>query len=154
MKPYLIIILCAIFIPSTVVLTRDQVLQYDKYKAKYRWMNPRLYSRIVEESVRQREDYRLIFAIIDAESNGKRTAVSCAGAMGYLQVMPSNYSGDKNDLFNERINISTGIKIFKMWKRIAKGNLVLALNHYNRGYVPGASIKYIAKITHNYWGTI
>lgn len=154
MKVLWVLCLLSVFFASPSVLTRKQLAEYPELSIRYKWLDRKLYAIVVEEAVRQKEDYKLILAIIDAESGGKRKARSKVGARGLMQIMKCNYKGDQNDLFNKRINVRTGIRTYKMWQRVAQGNLILALNYYQRGYIPGANVKYLAKISHNYWSSL
>lgn len=78
---------------------------------------------------------QIIFALIEVESNFRADAVSHAGAIGLMQVMPfwtevlSN--GSSRELFEPRVNIRYGCLILRHYLDIEKGNLDRALGRYN-----------------------
>jgi soluble lytic murein transglycosylase len=79
-------------------------------------------------------DYRLVKAVMLAESNGNPTAVSQKGARGLMQIMP----GTGQDLalqnpFDPEENIQAGAKYLKLLSQLFKGNLELVLAAYNAG---------------------
>lgn len=78
---------------------------------------------------------QMIFALIEVESNFRADAVSHAGAIGLMQVMPfwtdvlSN--GDVRQLYEPRVNIRYGCLILRHYLDIEKGNFDRALGRYN-----------------------
>ena len=84
----------------------------------------------------------LVYAIIRAESSFLPTALSPAGAVGLMQLMPSTAktiaSGgkgklDANSLTNPSTNIRFGVQHLRDLLTLYKGNLVLAIAAYNAG---------------------
>ena len=76
----------------------------------------------------------LILAVIEVESNFDRYAVSVAGALGLMQVMPfwKDEIGRPNDnLFDIRTNLRMGCTILKFYLDKSQGDLVEALQRYN-----------------------
>ena len=82
-------------------------------------IHPMGYSEIVErEAKNYHVDPLLVYAVIKAESNFEEDAVSGAGAMGLMQIMPETYEWlaqkmgetevSKEDLLNPEINIKYG----------------------------------------------
>jgi len=63
------------------------------------------------------EDFRrLIHAVIQVESNWNPDALSSAGAIGLMQVMPANataYGYQPDQLYDPEINIDLGIRILR-----------------------------------------
>ncbi|ODT75381.1 MAG: lytic transglycosylase [Pelagibacterium sp. SCN 64-44] len=104
-----------------------------------------------------------IVAVLDAESNGDPAAVSSAGAMGLMQVMPATWEEQRavhrlgNDPFQPRDNIFAGAAYLRaMWNRY--GTIGGMLAAYNAG--PGRYDEYLAGVrelppeTRNYIATL
>ena len=83
----------------------------------------------------------LIHAIIKAESNGQRNAVSPKGAKGVMQLMPFTSKRLRvSDPFDPIENIEGGIKYIKELLVTFEGNLTNTVAAYNAG--PAAVRKY------------
>jgi soluble lytic murein transglycosylase-like protein len=124
--------------------------------------NPAAYdSHIRRAASRNRVDPLLIKAIIKAESNFDRYAVSAKGAQGLMQLMP----GTARDLrvgnpFDPGQNINGGTRYFTNLLRAYQGDLALSLAAYNAG--PGRVAKngplprimetreYVRRVLHHY----
>lgn len=88
-------------------------------------------------------DEGLLAAVMAAESGGNPAAVSPAGALGLMQVMPDNFAPGE-DPFDPETNVRTGAKYLALmlekaggWQKTAWGQrfsaLELALAAYNAG---------------------
>jgi soluble lytic murein transglycosylase len=84
----------------------------------------------------------LIYSIMRAESNYSPSALSPAGAVGLLQVMPAtaaaiansgNRKGISGRLTHPEFNIRLGVKHLKDLMELYNGDLVLAVAAYNAG---------------------
>lgn len=76
----------------------------------------------------------LIRAIIKVESNYDPKAVSSAGAMGLMQLMPSNIKEyNVKDPFNIEENIDAGTRHIKDYLKMYNNDLNMALAAYNFG---------------------
>lgn len=83
----------------------------------------------------------LVKAILKAESNGRRLAVSSKGAKGCMQLMPFTSRRFKvTDPFDPIQNIEGGILYIKELLTLFQGDLVNTVAAYNAG--PGAVRKY------------
>ncbi|MGE5753415.1 MAG: lytic transglycosylase domain-containing protein [Deltaproteobacteria bacterium] len=83
----------------------------------------------------------LVRAIIRAESNGNRYAISRKGAKGMMQLMPFTSKRLKvNDPFDPVENIEGGVKYIKELLGAFGGNVAHAVAAYNAG--PAAVRKY------------
>lgn len=106
-------------------------------------------------------DPNIIKAIIKAESNFNKYALSHKGAKGLMQLMPGT-ARDMNvrNAYDPRENIFGGTKYFKRLFTIFDGDLKLALASYNAGLervrhsrtVPNIkeTKTYIARVLKNY----
>lgn len=85
--------------------------------------------------------FYLLKAIIKAESDFNPRAVSRAGAMGLMQIMPANVEElQVKNPFDPRENIMAGSFFFKTLFKRFNGQLPLALAAYNAG--PGMVDRY------------
>lgn len=104
------------------------------------------YQNIVDEASGALQiDPYLVYAVITQESAFNETAVSRAGALGLMQVMPKTGKAvsaklsknmdvfKKEDLFLPEINIILGTRYLKELMEEFKGNTALALAAYNAG---------------------
>lgn len=103
------------------------------YAAEYNWMDPEIYQAIEFNAEKYDLNPGLIAALIQRESQGDPRAVSCAGAIGLMQVMPDHLPDNPDLLFDINVNISKGCWYLKRAKDISKGNLRECLRMYNQG---------------------
>ncbi|MBE0569249.1 MAG: lytic transglycosylase domain-containing protein [Deltaproteobacteria bacterium] len=83
----------------------------------------------------------LVHAIIKAESDGQRKAVSSKGAKGVMQLMPfTSKRMNVGDPFDPIENIEGGIRYIKELLATFDGDITHAVAAYNAG--PGAVKKY------------
>lgn len=84
---------------------------------------------------------RLVVAIIQVESQGNPKAISPAGALGLMQLMPEVIKAcEVADLFDPLANILAGVRHLNYLLLEFSGNLSLALAAYNAG--PGTVRRY------------
>jgi len=96
---------------------------------------------IAAASLKYSLDAALIRAVINAESAFDPLAVSSAGAMGLMQLMPTLAAElGVTDPFDPRQNIFAGSRYLKQLLDSYDGDISLALASYNAG--PGAVERY------------
>ncbi len=100
------------------------------------------YDSLIETNAREHGiDPSLVRAVIHTESGGNPRAVSPAGAMGLMQLMPDNVKeAGITDPFDPEQNIAAGTKQLSDLMKQYNGDLDLALAAYNAG--PGNVHKY------------
>ena len=86
------------------------------------------------EAKRAKLDPELVLAVIHIESRFDRHAISYAGAVGYMQIMPFwlielGQTGD--NLFKTDINLRMGCTILRFYLDKEKGDVFSALARYN-----------------------
>ena len=94
----------------------------------------RILTRVHFEAERAGLEPELVLAVIEVESNFDRYAVSVAGALGLMQVMPfwRNEIGRPNDnLIQLGTNLRYGCTILKYYLDKEHGDLRRALGRYN-----------------------
>jgi len=123
-------------IPSSTV---GNLSMFDKYKIHYPWLTKEYFSIAKKESLAAKISVDEVLAIIQAESEGNRKAISHCGARGLMQIMAKYHypKGNPKDLYCAKLNIKLGVAYYKYCKNLAKGNKVRALISYNAG--PGCS---------------
>jgi len=96
---------------------------------------PTAYDGLIREiAARHGVEYTLVKAMIRAESDFNRLAISPKGACGLMQLMPATASSQGvQDVFLPRENIDGGCRYLRMLLDRYVGNLPLALAAYNAG---------------------
>lgn len=91
--------------------------------------------RLVHQEAIQANLYpELVLAVIEIESNFDQYAISSAGAMGLMQVMPfwlKEIGRDGDNLFKPTTNLRMGCTILRYYMNIEKDDLLQALARYN-----------------------
>lgn len=121
---------------------------------RYEWIDNDIYYFVNLYSEQTSLPEELVLAVIQAESEGKRTALSYAGAIGYMQVMPFHYPDNPDKLYETHCNIMMGIHYLSKCYELANGDIIEALKNYNAG--PRSkfyNMPYIRKIMKNYLET-
>jgi soluble lytic murein transglycosylase-like protein len=97
-------------------------------------------SLIKEASSRNKVDPSLLRAVMVQESGFRPCAISTAGAMGLMQIMPETADDlGLEDPFDPAANVNAGAKYLKQMLDRYHGNTALALAAYNAG--PGRTDK-------------
>jgi len=90
--------------------------------------------RVHQEAVRAGLPPELVLAVIEVESNFDRFAISSAGALGLMQIMPfwlAEIGRPGDNLFHIRTNLRLGCTILRYYLDAENGHLARALARYN-----------------------
>ena len=91
---------------------------------------------VVPLSKKHGVDWRLVTAVIAAESGFRRCPVSPKGAVGLMQLLPRtalDYKVKSEDLCDPTLNITAGVLHLRRLNQRFKGNLKLTVAAYNAG---------------------
>jgi len=115
--------------------TPDQAVEYFAPRPRYARGDHHGYDDLIEEIASDHGvEYALVKAVIKAESNFNRTAVSRKGARGLMQLMPSTAADLRvRDAFEPRDNIEGGVRYLRELLERFGNNMPLALAAYNAG---------------------
>lgn len=122
-----------------VIRTRPITYSHD---LKYASLNKSKFSDMIERAaLRHNIDARLLHAVIQAESAYNPNAVSSAGAVGLMQLMPDTARRyGVTDRRDAEQNVDGGARYLKDLLALFNSNLTLAVAGYNAG--EGAVMKY------------
>ena len=90
-------------------------------------------SLIKEAAARYQVDPRLVAAVAQTESGGNQEAVSPAGAVGVMQLMPETAAGLGVNPYDKRQNIEGGDKYLRQMMDTFGGDVQKAVAAYNAG---------------------
>lgn len=90
-------------------------------------------SLIKEAADRYQVDPRLVAAVAQTESGGNQEAVSPAGAVGVMQLMPETAAGLGVNPYDKRQNIEGGAKYLRQMMDTFGGDVQKAVAAYNAG---------------------
>jgi len=93
-----------------------------------------LLTRIHQEATRAELSPELVLSVIEVESNFDRYAVSVAGALGLMQIMPfwlDEIGRPDDNLLHVDTNLRYGCTILRFYLDKEKGDLRRALGRYN-----------------------
>lgn len=90
-------------------------------------------SLIKEAAARYQVDPRLVAAVAQTESGGNQEAVSPAGAVGVMQLMPETAAGLGVNPYDKRQNIDGGAKYLRQMMDTFGGDVQKAVAAYNAG---------------------
>ncbi len=107
----------------------------------------RLAYRVIVKAGEQGLDPKLVGAVIWVESHGNPNAVSVAGAIGLMQVMPDIWLGVYpecgDDLFDPDTNLCYGTRILRYHIEQADGDTLQGLRDYS-----GGARRYVHKVNY------
>ena len=115
----------------------DRANRIIEFSTRYR-ITASLATTIYEAALAERLDPELAFRMVKLESQFNPRAVSKAGAVGLVQLMPStarlfDKSVTREDLFDPEINARIGFRYMRRLIGLYKGDVRLALLAYNLG---------------------
>lgn len=103
----------------------------------YAYNTQQIQNILVQEAHSQGVSAPLVLAIAKVESDFNPSARSHVGALGVMQIMPTTAQNGFNvashQLYDARVNIRTGVAFIKQLIQHYKGNVEIALSHYNGG---------------------
>ena len=120
-----------------VNIEQENLIQEDflvEIKAKDSQIRDKIANAVRSASKKYDVDPNLILAVIQTESNFNPNAKSRAGAIGLMQIMPSNFKhlGVSNG-YDIEDNINAGTKLLKEYMNKYNGSIEMALMAYNGG---------------------
>lgn len=93
--------------------------------------------KLIQAAARKYQvDPRLAAAVAQVESGGSQAAVSSAGAIGIMQLMPETASALGVDPYNKQQNIEGGVKYLREMLDSFGGDVQKAVAAYNAGAQP------------------
>jgi len=122
--------------PAPRMLVRSHGFPYGSiFRAPIPTAMPTSYDSLIREiAQRNNVEYALVKAVIKAESDFDRLAVSPKGALGLMQLMPQTAAAHQvRNVFLPRDNIEGGCRHLRMLLDRYEGNLTLAIAAYNAG---------------------
>ncbi|MBP9742570.1 MAG: transglycosylase SLT domain-containing protein [Burkholderiales bacterium] len=125
------------WIPNELI--RKRILMITKYEAERSGLDP-----------------QLVLSVITVESKFNKYAISKAGAVGFMQVMPFwiKEIGVKNqNLLDTQTNIRYGCTILKHYIELEHGNIYYALGRYNGSRGKNTYPALVLNAYQKYWQT-
>ena len=96
-------------------------------------VHPQLQRLIQEAAKKYNLDPKLVSAIAEVESGGNQSAVSAAGAVGVMQLMPDTANGLGVNPYDTGENVEGGAKYLRELLDTFEGDLKKAIAAYNAG---------------------
>lgn len=123
---------------ETALSAAATYLGYEPRREPEEELGPRVLCTM--EAVKRGINPAVVCSLLHVESGADQFAVSSKGALGYMQVMPSNIPllkecgvKSKGDLFDAQKNICSGVLLFDRFLRQHEDDPVTALQAYNGG---------------------
>lgn len=122
-------------------IIRTRALNYEKALPYMSGNRQKFADLIAQTAVKHQVDPKLVHAVIQTESAYNANAISSAGAVGLMQLMPDTARRfGVTDRNNPDQNIDGGTRYLKFLLEMFDSNLDLAVAAYNAG--EGAVVKY------------
>ena len=144
-----VVLLAAAVISSIALFLVTTVFQEQQTGEFTRSLYPIKYEYYVESAAKENSvDVCLIYGVIRTESNFNPKAVSQAGAIGLMQLMPDTFTWlqnyrtdfmpekllDSSELYDPQTNIEYGTYLLRFLLDHYSGNVPLTICAYNAGY--------------------
>ena len=97
------------------------------------YANPQLTHMIHEAAAKYAVDPKLVSAVAEVESGGNQNAVSSAGAIGVMQLMPDTAAELGVNPYDMKSNVEGGAKYLREMLDIFDGDVKKAVAAYNAG---------------------
>lgn len=95
--------------------------------------NPELARTIHAAAAKYAVDPKLVSAVVEVESGGDQSAVSSAGAVGVMQLMPETAAGLGVNPYDMKSNVEGGTKYLREMLDTFDGDVKKAVAAYNAG---------------------
>ena len=126
---------------TSVIKRRDEFVKTNNTSLTQSYEKGSIKQMLVDAAEKHGVDSKLVLALANAESGYRSDAVSSAGAVGVMQLMPDTARGlGITDSFDAKQNIDGGVRYLKQMLNMFGGDTTKALAAYNAG--PGAVQKY------------
>ena len=127
------------WVQRTLPLLEQRLRRVAVAQWRQEWRTPALARELLEtlwyEATRARLEPELVLGLIEVESDFRKFAVSSAGALGLMQVMPfwmrDLAQEESRRLFHLRTNLRFGCVILRHYLDREAGDLFMALGRYN-----------------------
>lgn len=106
------------------------------------------------EATRAKLSPELVLAVVEVESRFDHYAISSAGALGLMQIMPfwlDEIGKGSDNLFNMQTNLRFGCAILKYYLEIENGHLARALQRYNGSLGRPEYSNLVTKALNRHW---
>lgn len=133
---YFLILFFLILSTASPNVVFDPDIEFNVMRKYHTWLTPYTYQLIYANARYNNLTTSKVCGIIKEESNGDPNAVSHAGAVGLMQIMPCHLylNGLQGwSLTDESINIYLGCKYYRWCLDYARGNEREAIRFYNAG---------------------
>lgn len=143
-----ILLILAIVIP-VILLIVSTLLNRGANDELNKSLYPLKYEKLVEKAAKEYGvDICLVYGIIRTESGFEPEALSQAGAIGLMQIMPDTFTWlqnyrtdfmpeeifDSSELYKPEVNIDYGVFLLSYLLEHYEGNVPLVICSYNAGY--------------------
>jgi soluble lytic murein transglycosylase-like protein len=132
---FVLTVIFVVFVPSYLDVDNTYMDLYKKYEKQYPKLSRPIFECAYFANNRLGVPTYIILAVMNSESEFNTKAVSSSKARGLMQILAKYHYKRRNPkrLHKPWFNTILGTRILKDYMKLAKGNLLLALKHYNAG---------------------